>query len=916
MRHLSAASRRLALVAALSLSSTWAMLAIPLPATAQSDPLAPPSTGGLEAVARGLVKLETHARLLVVGAHPDDEDTALLAWVARGAGGEAAYLSLSRGEGGQNLVGPDLGLGLGLVRTRELEAARRTDGARQYFTRAMDFGFTTSLQESLGRWPREEVLADALRVVRAFRPQVIVSIFPADGGGGHGQHQEAGLIAHQIAVLGGDPAAHPELAAEGLSPWRPEALYRSAWFDRAQATVKLSTSGLEPWSGRSIYQIAMASRGQHRSQDMGRLQDLGPHESYLTWVSGPTTAASGGSGASGGSAAGTPTAPTSTPFAGIDTRLRAIAAILPDGKTRHEVAARLEKVEVLARGARSKLRPDDGAAAVAPLREILARLGEARERARALPDKESAKAPGALQAVVDLIDEKIAVAEVALAAAANVAVDATVEGTGTVVAGSSADVRWVVWNAGKETVRFEGLEFETTAGIRFAGAAAPSEDLLPGALREGKAAIEFGADASTEPYFLRAPLRGALYDWSAAAPGDRGRPFGAPPLRARLRLRIGDTALTLVREVVGRRADQVAGEVRKPLHVVPTLEVTPETRLEIVRRGEASRPRTLRVGLASHGSTALTGRLVAEVPAGWPAPAAVDFTLPPGASETFELPWSVPPQESGRWPIHVRAELTDGRTFAAAAPQLNYPHIPPVERREPAVFEVESFELSWPQRAVGYVRGTSDRVPEALVAAGLGFELVDAAALEHATPAELERFDVLVIGARAYESQPGLAAARENLAEFTKRGGLVVVQYQQYPFLEQQQALVPFTIARPHDRVTDENAAVTPLVADSSVFAAPNRLTAADWAGWVQERGLYFAHDWDPAYVPLLEIGSGAGALRGGLLVAPYGQGRYVYTGLAFFRQLPAGVPGAYRLFANLLALGPAKSRPATRSGG
>ncbi|MEA2692925.1 MAG: hypothetical protein QOJ16_2312, partial [Acidobacteriota bacterium] len=244
------------------------------------SPLQPATTGGLATVDRALAKLSTHRRLLVVGAHPDDEDTSLLTLVARGQGGEAAYLSLSRGEGGQNLIGSELGVGLGLIRTRELLAAREIDGGRQFFTRAFDFGFTRSLDETLRLWPKEAILEDAVRVVRRFKPQVVVAVFPGTAQAGHGQHQEAGVLAPEAYRLAGDPAAFPALLAEkeGLVAWKPLAFYRGAWFDRKAATMNLPLGGIDPLTGKSAYQLAMASRSMHRSQDMGRLQELGGPE--------------------------------------------------------------------------------------------------------------------------------------------------------------------------------------------------------------------------------------------------------------------------------------------------------------------------------------------------------------------------------------------------------------------------------------------------------------------------------------------------------------------------------------------------------------------------------------------------------------------------------------------------------------
>ncbi|RMH17684.1 MAG: PIG-L family deacetylase, partial [Acidobacteria bacterium] len=274
--------------------------------------LEPASTGGVAELDRALARLTTHRRMLIIAAHPDDEDNRLLALVARGQGGEAAYFSLSRGEGGQNLIGEELGVGLGILRSRELLAARHVDGGRQFFSRAYDFGYTRSLAETFARWPRDELLVDAVRAVRRFKPQVVVAIFPPDRRAGHGQHQASAVIAREAFDRAGDAGAFPELRAEGLLPWSPQAFYRAAWWDPDAAGVTLPLGGIDPASGRSIFQLAMASRSQHRSQDMGLLQPLGDAAASLLWEA--------GAGAEGDDL-----------WSGIDVRLEAIAAPLAPG---------------------------------------------------------------------------------------------------------------------------------------------------------------------------------------------------------------------------------------------------------------------------------------------------------------------------------------------------------------------------------------------------------------------------------------------------------------------------------------------------------------------------------------------------------------------------------------------------------
>ncbi|HEY8020439.1 MAG TPA: PIG-L family deacetylase, partial [Thermoanaerobaculia bacterium] len=514
--------------------------------------LQPAGTGGLATVDRALAKLSCHRRLLVIGAHPDDEDTALLTYVSRTLGGEAAYLSLSRGEGGQNLIGPELGVGLGLIRTRELLAAREIDGGRQFFSRAFDFGYTRSLDETLRLWPREALVEDAVRVVRRFKPQVVVSVFPASPQAGHGQHQAAGAVAPEAYRLAGDAAALPELAREGLAPWRPQAFYRGAWFDRNAATMTLPLGGVDPLTGRSIFQLAMASRGMHRSQDMGRVLELGSQEDRLAWVD-------GGAGKDGKGA-----------FAGIDTHLAAIAAPLADGAAKREIAAHLAAAEDLAVKARAALAPERLGEAAPPLVAILKHLRAARAR---LAGDRGAESLG----VADLLDEKIAVAETGLGAAAGIAVDAFADRE-TVPPGSALALQATIWNSGRSPIEQVRLAFRTDWGDgRPVSAGEPSElaaELPPNQKVDRKASLLVPAETPlTVPYFLRRPMRGSLYDWSEAAPAERGEPFGPAPLTARFTFTLDGVEVSLDREVVYRRADEALGELRRPLRVVPKVEV-------------------------------------------------------------------------------------------------------------------------------------------------------------------------------------------------------------------------------------------------------------------------------------------------------------------------------------------------------
>ena len=847
----------------------------------------PAGTGGYAALDRALAKLATHRRLLVIGAHPDDEDTSALALVSRQLGGEAAYLSLSRGEGGQNLIGTDLGEALGVLRTEELLAARGVDGARQFFTRAFDFGYTRSLPETLGKWPEEALLADAVRVVRRFKPQVILSVFGNDGSGGHGQHQAAGHTAYLAFARSAAPPAEGEDLAEGGSPWKAAALYRAAWFAPETATVSRPLGGIDPWSGMSILQVAMKSRSQHRSQDMGRLLELGPRDGKYTFVEGP-----------GGSAG-------NDLFAGIDTSLAGLAATLGTTPLAGDVRRELEAAAAEVAAAQSALSPDRMSAAVAPLVRALAALDRAHAvcRQSALPEA---------RPVADLVAEKIAVGEQALLIASGVAVDAWADAA-ELVAGEPVKLSVALWNAGTDPVKPVSVGWSGALGAAVPGAPttgnveqqlAAHPLVAAGELVQFEQTMTVNRDApATRAYFLSRPRLGDLYDWSGAHYAERGEPFGAPALSARLELEIAGRHIAVDREAVYRYADQARGEIRRPLVVVPRIEYRVSPEVVVWPRGGPAPE--IAVDLASHLARPLAGELSFTGDCGGGPQVPTPFRIAePRGTASLRIPAPDCPA-SGKARVHLvlAAATGDGERASPAAPLLDYPHVPAAPLRGGDGFDLVRADIALPKlERIGYVLGASDKVPGLLAEIGLPITLLSAADLDHG---DLARFDAVVVGSRAYETDTALQKANARLLDYVRAGGLMIVQYQQYPFIDGKFAPFPLEIARPHGRITDETAAAKLLVADHPAFTTPNRIGAADWDGWVQERALYMPSTWDAAYTPLLEFQDpDQSAQRGGLLVAGLGKGTYVYTGLAFFRQLPAGVPGAYRLFANLLALG------------
>ena len=862
--------------------------------------LSPPSTGGMAALEEALRPLGQNKRLLIIGAHPDDEDTALLTLAVRKLGAEAAYLSLNRGEGGQNLIGPELGEALGLIRTEELLAARRIDGARQFFTRAYDFGYSKTLDDTWRHWPRDSVLKDVVRIIRRFQPQVVVSVFSGTDRDGHGQHQAAGWAAHEAFRVSGNPEVFPELLIEeGLPPWAPTKLYRSARFTPRLATLLIPAGDLDPVVGQSYSQIAMRSRSQHRSQDMGRLQLMGPYTVRLELVE--------------GGSAGDPE--RDDLFRGVDTDLLSAASSSGVDENLPALATRYRSsVEA----AKQLPRPDSLAALADALEEAWGHLDALMGAVSATGQDE-----GGFLVPPPLHDQSEHLAQ-ALRIARGVMIDVVADRRHS-TPGDTLTLLLLSWNTAQRPLGVAMWPQQRIGGL--IGNPAPTGGGVVDPHRVDSLSVGILTDRlAIDPYFLEAPRAGAMYRWTAPA-GVSGRglfsvlglPFEPWPVRGSFTLMLERGEVSYHREASFRVRDQARGEVRDPVMVLPRVDVLLEPRYTVLRVG--GEPSRLTVTLSNNTTTALTGEVRLQVPRGWPGVTPQDFRLEAnaGAVHTFSV---VLPEGlgSGEFTIAAVARTQDGEEFNIGVVTVAYPHIHARVFTREAVAGVQVADLEVPSLAsLGYIRGAADRVPEALLEMGLPVTIIDEATLAHG---DLDTFDAIVVGSRAYEVDSALVRYNDRLMAYVRAGGLLLVQYQQYQFFDGGFAPFPLSVGgRPlvgggstsagstpgrntHDRVADQTAPVRVLDPDDPLLQQPNRLSDEDWEGWVQERGLYFARSWDSRYHPILEMHDpGEGPLEGGILVADVEDGRYVYTGISFFRQLPAGVPGAYRLFMNMLAL-------------
>ena len=857
-------------------SSPWLTSAL----VSQADPW----SQGIVGTGLLLRRLDGVKRVLMIGAHPDDEDTALLAALSRGMGVETAYLSLTRGEGGQNLLGPEMDEGLGLVRTGELLAARALDGGRQYFTRAFDFGYSKTAEETFGFWPREEILRDVTWVVRTFKPQVIVSAFSGTPRDGHGHHQVSGILAQEVFEVAGDPNRFPEQIVAGASPWTPSKLYRLTRRNPQEGTAAIETGAFDPLLGRSHFQVAMESRSQHRSQDMGVAQPMGPRRSAVALV-GSRVEMDG----------------PDEIFAGVDTSLVSLTEGLSQG-VRDEVVGLLVEYREAVAEANEVLDVMNPWRAARPLGRALESL---RAAWNALGDGGgTGLREGEPPELARSIQERLPLVQEALLRSAGVVADVRIEDD-LLVPGDAVEGVVELWNGGPYVLRDASGLLAVPDGWRVTGELRETEDVPPGSLAQWHFQLQVPPTAQpSRAYFLEEPRDGELYRW----PQDTrlwAVPANPDLFHGNLSFEVGDLGgVEAWRAARFRGVDKATGEFVKPVQVVPALAVSLDPPLMAWPSG-ADGSREFTVTILSQTEGQMDGTVGLQIPEGWRAdPEGYPFSLlEAGVEASFSFQVTrASGLTAGEYSVAAQVRADDGRAYQSGVTLVDYPHIRrgalfPSARSSVAVFPVSMLDGI----RVGYVMGSGDGGAVAARQMGAEVELLGPDALK---AGDFQGFDILVLGIRAYETRPDLVAANDRLLDFVKGGGTLIVQYNKYEYPRGGFAPFEVGISRPHDRVSDETAPVRILEPAHALFRVPNPIDSRDFEGWVQERGLYFLGNWDSEFLPLLEMADpGEEPKRGGLMVAGVGDGIYVYTGLAFFRQFPEGVPGAYRLFANLLSL-------------
>lgn len=835
--------------------------------------------GGAAVIAQELRSFGTLGTVLHIGAHPDDENTELITWLSLGRGYRTAYLSLTRGDGGQNELGRDFDEKLGVARTQELLAARRLDQGRQFFTRAIDFGYSKTPEETLRFWDRAAVLGDVVRVIRQFRPDVIVTRFPVPpGSGGHGHHTASAILALEAFKLAGDPAAYPEQLAQGLTVWQPKRILWNVFrFNPGTPlplngpSFQLDIAGTDPVSGESFGAIAARSRAMHKTQGLGGFTSRvgsGPNGQNFMLLAGlplpgdpartnTGLAASPGDGRDEPSARssgqrGAGTVPAGDLMDGIDTTWN-----------RYPGGAELGQLAV---AALAQFKPDDLAASVPALMALRTKL--------------------AVLPADPLIADKRAQLDRIIQSCLGLKVETTIA-RAEVVPGEPVRLAFTFSVAAKN------------AGVRYVETRSLALKPAPGAAGELTGVLPLTTPL-TQPYWLRAD--GASGISRVDDPALIGRAESPPAIPLEHVFTVGNQTLVVADEPVQPVAGATEAQARRRVAVIPPVSLALNSEIYLVAPG-TTKAVTVEVTAARARTR---GVLRLDLPAGWSAaPGAQDFHLPnigERARVTFNVTAAAEPS-SGR--LTAVAQV-DGHDFSNQRHEVRYDHLPVQLLQPPARARLASFALATKGLTVGYLPGAGDYVAECLEQMGCVVHRLTGADL---TPEKLRGLDAVVIGVRAFNERADLKDAFPGLLTWVEAGGTVIAQYNRPGGLKAPR-LGPYPLSiegpAPALRVTDETAPVTLLTPDHAALNAPNKIAAGDFDGWVQERGAYFPSKWDEThYTVLLGMSDpGEAPLTSSILVAKYGQGHYVYTGVAFFRQLPAGVPGAYRLFANLLSLG------------
>lgn len=826
-----------------------------------------------QAILHELESFRQMGSVLYIAAHPDDENTELLAYLSRGRNYRTAYLSLTRGDGGQNVLGADLGSKLGVARTQELLAARQIDGAQQFFTRAKDYGFSKNYLETMTVWDKQEVLSDIVRVIRRFRPDILITRFSPSPGGTHGHHTTSTILAMEAFKVAGDAKAFPE---HNLPPWQPKRiLWNASIWQKDKITdqpvYKIDATGKDPVSGETFHSIAGASRAMHKTQGFDTFKMPGGNgekrlEQFQFLDGAPIT---------------------NDIMDGVDTSWNRVPGGASIGK---DASALIEKFAL-----------KDPSASVPALLKLRKEVNSLAAKHRDDGEK-------------SIIMEKQALLDRILAECIGLKVETTISHSD-VVPGEPMNLHISASVNAKlpKNLQVNWLE------VRFPKLAEPRWK------KKIDRAIEHNQPQSleiTETLPASTPLTQPYWLVEEGTPGMFhvknskliGTAENSPSFPIEYEFFIDGLTLVMQDEPVQVTKDSLGNEIRRRLDVIPPVSMRFLSDVAVMRPGssrsaeveiKASRANsngTLELQAAAEGQSA-SGKASSAQAGMWKIePARQSFNLAKvGDTAKFVFKITAPEASTISAAQFTASAEIDGEKYHNQRQEVSYPHLPRQLLQPPAVMHAVSFDLATRGHTVGYLPGAGDTLAENLQEMGYAVKMLDDASL---CAKDLEGLDAVVVGVRAFNVRNNIAAALPVLFTYVENGGTVIVQYNRHDKLKAEK-IAPYDLQISNDRVTDEKAPVKFLAPDSPILNVPNKITSADFDGWVQERGLYFPNKWDSRFTPILAFNDiGEDPHEGALLAAKYGKGYYIYTGLGFFRQLPAGVPGAYRLFANMVSIG------------
>jgi LmbE family N-acetylglucosaminyl deacetylase len=796
-----------------------------------------------------LKRLNFLGAALYVAAHPDDENTRVITYLVGERLASTAYLSMTRGDGGQNLIGAEMRELLGLIRTQELIAARKIDGGRQFFTRAIDFGYSKSADETFRIWNKDEILSDVVRVYRMFQPDVVLTRFPPDERAGHGHHTASAILAQEAYDLSGKATSYPE-QLNHYPVWQPKRVYintgrffSSTIDENTPGVTTLNVGGFNPLLGASYSEIAAESRSQHKSQGFGAASRRGDAPEYFELAKGEPAA--------------------KDIFDGVNTtwsRVKGGEKIQP----LVERAIREFDVE----------KPERSIPMLVQIRNAIMTLEPGVWKTRKLDETN--------QLIKDCLGLYAEVAAATYWASPGQKVNFTLE----FINRSGVEVTLQQLSA-------PDLNFDSTFTRVL-----KNNDLL---LFKTTQTIRDDRKYS-DPYWLKESHAAGLF--SVTDPKLIGKPENDPAISFELVITLGADKLPLTVPVVYKQTDPVKGEIYRPFEIVPEVFLNLSDKVMLFK--DIS-PKQVKVVVKSSAED-VSGNLSLTVPDGWRTePTVVPVSLDRRGEEQTIL-FTVYPSSTEMTGTLTATFSSKGKVYDNALQTIQYDHIPVQTLLPKAQAKIVRLNLKKEGNTIGYINGAGDDVPIAL--RNMGYEVWEMKN-EEVTPANLLNVDAVVLGVRAFNTNERLRFLMADLLWYVENGGVLVVQYN--TTLDLGKIYTPFRLQLSRDRVSEEDAEVRILKADHRALSYPNTITKNDFDGWVQERGLYFPNAWADNFEALLSMNdTGETPKDGSLLVAKYGKGYYVYTGLSFFRELPEGVPGAYKLFANLVSLGkPLASVPA-----